>query len=136
MLQLFDDELLEFNSSQIAAVTLILSINIVNMYELIESLMLGEINEHTPFAQQHNFFNLVCQQSKLQLDSNGLPMEQSFELNLDIWNNARISGITGYTLEMLKPCLLSMIEFMKQNLQPDRLKYFCTDQIKFIQNNL
>ena len=29
-----------------------------------------------------------------------------------------------------------MIEFMKQNLEPDRLKNFCIDQIKFMQNNL
>ena len=50
MLQLFDDELLEFNSSQIAAVTLILAINIVKMYELIERLMAGEIDGSTEFS--------------------------------------------------------------------------------------
>lgn len=59
MLQLFDDELLEFNSSQIAAVTLILAINIVKMFELIEKLMKGEIDENTDCCKEKHFFNLV-----------------------------------------------------------------------------
>lgn len=97
---------------------------------------MGEIRTETEINQDHHFFNLVCKDGRLRLDSDNLPRMESFELNLDIWNNPRVSGLTGYTIEMLKPCLLSMIDFMKQNLQPDRLQYFCIDQIKFLQNNL
>lgn len=42
--------------------------------------------------------------------------------------------MTGYTFEMLKPCMIKIIHFMQQNLQIDKLKYFDVDQVQHVKN--
>ena len=65
-----------------------------------------------------------------------MPRERAHLLNVDMWNNRRVASLSGYTIEMLKPCLLAIIDFMQQNLHPNKLKYFKFDNLQNIKNKL
>lgn len=57
---------------------------------------------------------------------NNYKSDAKVKLNTDIWNNGRISGETGYTIEMLKDCLYSLCKFIEDYLVPNKIKYFDT----------
>ena len=101
--QLNDASFLKFRPSQIAACSCIISINI---YEEAE--------------QNWKFFKFP-------------PKDKGEgELNTSIWNNEKVSNITGYSIENLKTCLYDLCLFMRENLHPDRLVNFNLAVIKNI----
>ena len=55
-------------------------------------------------------------------------------LNTDIWNNAYIAGLTGYTVEMLRVPLYQLCLFIRENLTPDRLKDINLEAILQVRN--
>lgn len=55
-------------------------------------------------------------------------------LNTNIWNNLIVSSQSGYTIEMLKPCLFDLSKFIEEYLEPNKLKYFDIDAIKSLQD--
>jgi len=52
------------------------------------------------------------------------------ELNTDIWNNDRVAGISGYSINDIKSCLYDLAEFIATNLSPNRLEHFDIENIK------
>lgn len=55
-------------------------------------------------------------------------------LNTEVWNNPRIVGITGYSIEMLKEPLYLLALFIQQNLSPNRLEGFDIEGIKSVKD--
>ena len=55
-------------------------------------------------------------------------------LNTDIWNNAYIVGLTGYTIEMVRKPLYQLCLFIRENLTPDRLKDVNLEAILQVRN--
>lgn len=93
--------------SQIAACSLILSINI---YEL-----------DAEKSQPTGFF-------KNCMSHNGL-----LRLNTDIWNNQSMHELSGYSICDLTDCLHELSVFISTNLQPNRLECFDIAAIKSLQ---
>ena len=50
-------------------------------------------------------------------------------LNTDIWNNAYVVSLTGYSIMMLKEPLYALSKFIRENLTPDRLEGFDLENI-------
>ena len=67
-------------------------------------------------ASEKSFFELS--------DRKGPEGENLILMNTKIWNNSKVSGITGYSIEMLKEPLYELSMFIKNNLSPDRLAGF------------
>lgn len=103
-LQQFDDEMLDYNVSQIAAVSVLMSMNIVKISEIIQNL------EKKQARVDYSFFKLSS--LGMPITSRGLK-EKQFALNLDLWNTARVASMTGYSIEMLKPCMKKLIKFIR-----------------------
>lgn len=57
-------------------------------------------------------------------------------MNTNVWNNFRVSSQTGFSIEMLKPCLFDLSRFIEEYLEPNKLKYFDIDAIKHLKNKL
>ena len=57
-------------------------------------------------------------------------------LNTNVWNNFLVSSQTGFSMEMLKPCLFDLARFIEEYLEPNKLKYFDIDAIKQLKNKL
>lgn len=53
-----------------------------------------------------------------------------------MWNNGQVAALTGYTMEMLAPCLTVIVDFMQRNLHPNKLKYFKFDDLQYIKNKI
>lgn len=68
----------------------------------------------------------------LKIKKQQVAKKSQYLLKTDIWNNCMVASLTGYTIEMLKPCLLAMIHFMRHNLTTDKLKYFALEHVKEI----
>lgn len=103
-LQQFDDEMLDYNVSQIAAVSVLMSMNIVKISEIIQNL------EKKQARVDYSFFKLSS--LGMPITSRGLK-EKQFAMNLDLWNTARVASMTGYSIEMLKPCMKKLIKFIR-----------------------
>jgi len=50
-------------------------------------------------------------------------------MNLDIWNNARVHEITGYSFEEIQGCLHDLFLFIYNSLSPNRLENFDLETI-------
>jgi hypothetical protein len=57
-----------------------------------------------------------------------------FILNTDIWNNARVVGLTGYSIMQIKEPLYHLAKFIRENLTPDRLAGFNLEAILQVQD--
>jgi len=99
--QLNDARFLDYRPSQIAACSMILSINIFE-----------EDNQ----KNNPTFFKK--------------PKNGKKELNTDIWNNEDVTSISGYSINDLKDCLFDLSEFISTMLSPNRLESFDLDAIK------
>ena len=62
--------------------------------------------------------------------------ENKYYLNTEIWNNHKVVGITGYSIEMLKKPLYDLALFIEDSLEPNRLDKFYLENIKTLKNNI
>ena len=99
--QLNDAQFLEYRPSEIAACSVILSINI---YEE----------------------DCISQNDGVFFDGK---IKGLLELNTNIWSDSVVAS-TGYSLEQLKPCLYDLAQFICENLSPNRLSQFNIEDIK------
>ena len=53
-------------------------------------------------------------------------------LTTNMWNNAEIVKVTGYSITMLKPCLYDLAHYTKNSLTPDPLWCFDLESIRAI----
>ena len=112
-----DDKFLNYRPSQIAACSVILSINIFKKEEI-----------------QHNYENgIKSKDSFLKISKED---KKKYYLNTDIWNNAKVVSITGYTIEMLVKPLYDLARFIEESLEPNRLEDFYLKQILTLKDNL
>ena len=51
-------------------------------------------------------------------------------MNTNIWNNEAVHNMTGYSIEDIKECLITFANFIRSNLQPDRLEGFNLEELK------
>ena len=51
-------------------------------------------------------------------------------MNTNIWNNEAVHNMTGYSIEDIKECLITLANFISSNLQPDRLEGFNLEELK------
>ena len=78
-----------------------------------------------PSASDKSFFLISPQ----KLDG-----QNQLIINTDIWNNASVVAVTGYTIEMLKQPLYEMSMFIRNNLSPDRLEGFDIQHVLSVKN--
>ena len=129
-LSLVDEKLLNYRASQIAASAVVLAINIYMVQK--------ELKEGIADTCATSFFNhdngagngAAAQSSVLRKRSD------KRILNTNIWNNVNVSTQTGYTMEMLKPCLYDLSKFIEEYLEPNKLKYFDIEAINTLQDCL
>ena len=50
--------------------------------------------------------------------------------NTDVWNNPKVTGLTGYSIEMIRDCLYDLSKFIQDNLSPNRLEGFDLEGIR------
>ena len=93
--------------SQLAACAAIISINI---YE--RDLMLSNNNKS-------EFFEMKGEE---------------LVFNSKIWNNARVVGLTGYSVLMILEPLYQLEMFIRENLTPDRLEGFDLEAIQSVKH--
>jgi len=98
--QLNDAQFLPFRPSQIAACSVIISINI---FERDQEIYKNQHGKNFRSPNKKSFFK----RSKTSDPKSGL-----VALNTDIWNNPRVVSITGYTIEMLKEPLFMLAMFI------------------------
>lgn len=55
-------------------------------------------------------------------------------LNVELWNNEEVIGVTGYKISDFKDCLYELAEFISASLSPNRLKPFDIKAIKTIED--
>lgn len=55
-------------------------------------------------------------------------------LNTDIWNNAEVCQQTGYSIELVKDCLVELSRFIEEYLEPNKLRYFNVAALSHIHN--
>lgn len=123
-LSLVDEKLLNYRASQIAASAAILAVNIFMVQK--------ELKEGRTDSSGSSFFavNNSAQHNKPSAQSNILRKRGDKRiLNTSIWNNFKVSSQTGYTMEMLKPCLYDLSKFIEEYLEPNKLKYFDIEAI-------
>lgn len=128
-LSLVDEKLLNYRASQIAASAVILAINIFMVQK--------ELKEGISDSHANSFFAV----SKSNTTNNNKPSgnigrkgSDKRILNTIIWNNFKVSSQTGYTIEMLKPCLYDLSKFIEEYLEPNKLKYFDIEAINALQD--
>jgi len=51
-----------------------------------------------------------------------------------MWNNKKVIKMTGYTIEMLKDCLIKLSYFIESYLVPNKLKNFKLDELYNVTN--
>jgi hypothetical protein len=112
-LSLVDEKLLNYRASQIAASAVILAVNIFMVQK--------ELKEGT-VDPANSFFAPQLLKSDKRI------------LNTNIWNNITVSQQSGYTIEMLKPCLYELSRFIEEYLEPNKLKYFDIEAIHTVQD--
>lgn len=56
------------------------------------------------------------------------------ELNTDIWNNERVTRLTGQSMDDIKRCLYDLSIFISTNLHPNRLESFDIEAIMKLEN--
>lgn len=122
-LSLVDEKLLNYRASQIAASAVILAVNIFMVQK--------ELKEGADPAS--SFFAAMNQQNGA--DTNRKKSDKRI-LNTNIWNNFTVSSQSGYTMEMLKPCLYDLSKFIEEYLEPNKLKYFDIEAIHAVQDCL
>jgi hypothetical protein len=120
-LSLVDEKLLNYRASQIAASAVILAVNIFMVQK--------ELKEGRADTSADSFF---------ATNRNNKPSIRKATdkriLNTSIWNNFQVSSQTGFTIEMLKPCLYDLSKFIEEYLEPNKLKYFDIEAIKGLQD--
>lgn len=121
-LSLVDEKLLNYRASQIAASAAILAINIFMVQK--------ELKEGRSDTSISSFFYI--KPSDLQIYNR--KANEKRILNTSIWNNFKVSSQTGYTIEMLKPCLFDLSKFIEEYLEPNKLKYFDIEAIKLLKD--
>ena len=118
-LSIVNHKLISFRPSQIAACSLIIALNIYT-------------------AQKHIRKEQIVEKSKIAFFQNGhtgaKPETDKLIMNTNIWNNIKVAGETGYTIKMIKDCLYSTCDFIQEYLEPNKLKYFEIESIKYIEN--
>ena len=57
---------------------------------------------------------------------------QLLRFETDMWNNARVAGLTGYSIDMIKQPLYDLASFIQENLSPNRLEGFDIEAIKHL----
>jgi len=118
-LSIVNHKLISYRPSQIAACSLIIAVNIYA-------------------AQKHIKKEKIDEKSKITFFENGhigaKPETDKLIMNTNIWNNIKVAGETGYTMEMIKDCLYSTCDFIQEYLEPNKLKYFEIESIKYIEN--
>ena len=128
-LSLVDEKLLNYRASQIAASAAILAINIFMVQK--------ELKEGRTDSSGDSFF-AVNQVNGASASNNKQPNIRKRGdkriLNTSIWNNFKISSQSGYTIEMLKPCLYDLSKFIEEYLEPNKLKYFDVEAINTLQD--
>lgn len=124
-LSLVDEKLLNYRASQIAASAAILAINIFMVQK--------ELKEGKTDSSGNSFF---AQNDLVKLAAQSIMKKRSDKriLNTNIWNNLIVSSQSGYTIEMLKPCLYDLSKFIEEYLEPNKLKYFDIEAIKGLQD--
>ena len=100
--QLNDALFLDYRPSEIAAASVLLSINI---YE-------------------EDLQNTTKNSSFFTGKTNGL-----LELNTAIWNQ-EVASVSGYSFESIKPCIYDLAIFISNNLSPNRLASFNLETLK------
>ena len=120
-LSLVDEKLLNYRASQIAASAVILAINIFMVQK--------ELKEGKSDSCPDSFF-AVSRTTKPSIRK----ATDKRILNTSIWNNFTVSSQTGFTIEMLKPCLYDLSKFIEEYLEPNKLKYFDVEAIKGVQD--
>lgn len=129
VLQQVNEKMLAYSGSQVAAASLILAINQQNMHDLIKN-----IEDGTPSESQQKFLYNTKDNSYMVQEPAEMPLSHSVTVNTDIWNNKRVSLLTGYTIEMLREPLHQLAEFIKSNLVPNHLQYFQLGNILGVKN--
>ena len=126
-LSLVDEKLLNYRASQIAASAVVLAINIFMVQK--------ELKEGTD-PSTTSFF-AVNQNEARNIQASALTNRKRSDkriLNTNIWNNFTVSSQSGYTIEMLKPCLYDLSKFIEEYLEPNKLKYFDIEAIHAVQD--
>ena len=113
-----DDLFLNYKPSQIAACSVILSINIFKKEEMEHYKNTNEQNKIS------NFLTVAKEDSK------------KFYLNTDIWNNPNVVSASGYTIESLIKPLHDLACFIEDSLEPNRLEDFYLDQILTLKDKI
>ena len=116
-LSLVDQKLLNYSPSQVAASSIIVAINIY--------MVQNELKEGKSDQDPSSFFYIKKNERHF--------MQKASEkrlLNTDVWNNFMVSSQTGFSIEMLKPCLFELSRFIEEYLEPNKLKYFDIEAIK------
>lgn len=129
-LSLVDEKLLNYRASQIAASAVVLAINIYMVQK--------ELKEGIADTCATSFFNHDNGASNGAAAQSSVLRKRSDKriLNTNIWNNVNVSTQTGYTMEMLKPCLYDLSKFIEEYLEPNKLKYFDIEAINTLQDCL
>ena len=129
-LSLVDEKLLNYRASQIAASAVVLAINIYMVQK--------ELKEGIADTCATSFFNHDNGASNNAAAQSSVLRKRSDKriLNTNIWNNVKVSTQTGYTMEMLKPCLYDLSKFIEEYLEPNKLKYFDIEAINTLQDCL
>ena len=122
--QMNDSKFLQYRPSQLAACSIIISINIYRRdYEKLnkKGVFTQPTVQYSPGGSvQDSFFqfsNKICPQTGHKM----------LKLNLDIWNQKKVVSLSGYSIEMLIDCLSDLSNFIRVNLSPDRLEGFDLD---------
>ena len=102
--QLNDSKFLKYRPSMIAACAVIISINIYRRdKEKLEQS--GVFSDDERVNEVESFFKFSPKQS-----FDGV---SKILMNTDIWNNAMVVSVTGYTIEMLRKALFELSMFIR-----------------------
>lgn len=115
-----DEKFLDYRPSELAATSVILSVNIFKKEQMdfLKENEQDQNGEVTPFHE-------------LSKDD-----PEKYILNTSIWNKLEVVHATGYSMSMLKRPLYDLAKFIEQNLEPNRLEAFYLDQILQIRDIL
>ena len=103
--QLNDSRFLEFRPSQISACSIIIAVNIYERDVLRVKLKQGSKLEKKDLSFFADQIHIVQDQIKMG-------PRQLLVFNTQMWNNPKVAGLTGYSIEMIKTPLYDLAKFI------------------------
>mmetsp|Transcript_2689 Transcript_2689/g.4531 ORF Transcript_2689/g.4531 Transcript_2689/m.4531 type:complete len:410 (+) Transcript_2689:474-1703(+) len=133
---LTESKFLNYRPSQIAAASVVISINIHEKEQFIKKTSKRRNSESGGKISQNFFETDPMELYKIfQVDQeHPLPATKKINMNTKIWTNFKVISQAGFSIEMIREPLYHLAFFIQENLQPNRLEGFDIESVKTLKD--